>query len=187
MEYKGIPTLYKGIQFRSRLEARWASFFDLCGWKWEYEPLELSGWIPDFIITSKDKKKILVEVKPTDDLSWFELQKYKLAIKNTVYDVCELLLLGNSVRDSIRDWSSGAAQIGWLVTEYNNELSWDSPEPCICVYDEHDLNIGFMCAYGLYKDRVSGYYWGGHPHICDYEEITPIWFSAGNATQWKRR
>lgn len=33
-----IPTMYKGIQFRSRLEARWAVFFDTLGIKWEYEP-----------------------------------------------------------------------------------------------------------------------------------------------------
>jgi len=27
-----IPTLYKDVQFRSRLEAKWAAFFDLLGW-----------------------------------------------------------------------------------------------------------------------------------------------------------
>jgi hypothetical protein len=32
-----IPTMYKGIQFRSRLEARWAVFFDTLGIEWEYE------------------------------------------------------------------------------------------------------------------------------------------------------
>ena len=26
--YKAIPTFYNGIEFRSRLEARWAIFFD---------------------------------------------------------------------------------------------------------------------------------------------------------------
>ena len=29
---KAIPTTYAGVRFRSRLEARWAAFFDLCGW-----------------------------------------------------------------------------------------------------------------------------------------------------------
>ena len=37
----GIPTLYNGIQFRSRLEAKWAAFFDLLGWEYEYEPSRL--------------------------------------------------------------------------------------------------------------------------------------------------
>lgn len=49
---KAIETKYKGYRFRSRLEARWAVFFDALGVKWEYEPegYELStGWyLPDF-------------------------------------------------------------------------------------------------------------------------------------------
>lgn len=34
---KAIPTTYAGVNFRSRLEARWAAFFDLCGWKYTLE------------------------------------------------------------------------------------------------------------------------------------------------------
>lgn len=37
---KPMPTYYKGYSFRSRLEARWAVFFDACGVKWEYMPEE---------------------------------------------------------------------------------------------------------------------------------------------------
>jgi hypothetical protein len=32
-----IPTEYKGVKFRSRLEAKWAVFFDTLGIEWEYE------------------------------------------------------------------------------------------------------------------------------------------------------
>ena len=35
---RAIQTEYKGYLFRSRLEARWAVFFDACGVDWEYEP-----------------------------------------------------------------------------------------------------------------------------------------------------
>lgn len=35
---KAIETTYQGVRFRSRLEARWAVFFDAMGIKWEYEP-----------------------------------------------------------------------------------------------------------------------------------------------------
>lgn len=42
------PTKYSGVLFRSRLEARWAAFFDLIDWRWEYEPVDLEGWTPDF-------------------------------------------------------------------------------------------------------------------------------------------
>lgn len=50
---KAIETQYKGYRFRSRLEARWAVFFDALGLRWEYEPegfdLGGAGWyLPDF-------------------------------------------------------------------------------------------------------------------------------------------
>jgi len=50
---KAIQTSYRGYLFRSRLEARWAIFFDALGLKWEYEPegfdLGDAGWyLPDF-------------------------------------------------------------------------------------------------------------------------------------------
>lgn len=35
---RAIDTKYKGYRFRSRLEARWAVFFDALGVRWEYEP-----------------------------------------------------------------------------------------------------------------------------------------------------
>ncbi len=54
-----IPTRYAGVEFRSRLEAKWAAFFDLLEWKWEYEPIDLDGYIPDFVINKR-----LIEVKP---------------------------------------------------------------------------------------------------------------------------
>ena len=38
MSIKAIETSYSGYKFRSRLEARWAVFFDSLGLKWEYEP-----------------------------------------------------------------------------------------------------------------------------------------------------
>ncbi len=52
---KPIQTEYKGYLFRSRLEARWAVFFDACGVDWEYEP-EGYGfgngirYLPDFLL-----------------------------------------------------------------------------------------------------------------------------------------
>jgi len=68
---KSHETYYKGVLFRSRLEARWAAFFDIIGFKWEYEPIDLEGWTPDFRLTfpcghseCPDNHTILVEVKP---------------------------------------------------------------------------------------------------------------------------
>lgn len=38
MVIKAIETEYGGYRFRSRLEARWAVFFDTVGLRWHYEP-----------------------------------------------------------------------------------------------------------------------------------------------------
>lgn len=38
MEIKAIETIYNGYKFRSRLEARWAVFFDEAGIEYQYEP-----------------------------------------------------------------------------------------------------------------------------------------------------
>lgn len=56
------PTRYGGVLFRSRLEATWAAFFDLLEWRWEYEPFDLKGWVPDFML--RGQHNALVEIKP---------------------------------------------------------------------------------------------------------------------------
>lgn len=73
MQYniKAIPTSYAGVNFRSRLEARWAAFFDLCGWRWDYEPFDLDGWAPDFKLTM-GCVVALAEVKPIEPTSSIE-------------------------------------------------------------------------------------------------------------------
>lgn len=57
MIIKAVETVYKGYLFRSRLEARWAVFFDALGIQWEYEPEGLvlsdgSSYLPDFYLIS---------------------------------------------------------------------------------------------------------------------------------------
>jgi hypothetical protein len=69
MQYniKAKPTIYKGNKYRSKLEARWACFFDLIGWQYEYEPCEFDGWTPDFIVYGSGGRVIYFEVKPYID------------------------------------------------------------------------------------------------------------------------
>ena len=56
---KPIETKYNGFRFRSRLEARWAVFFDMIGLKYEYEVegFDMNGirYLPDFYIPSLDR------------------------------------------------------------------------------------------------------------------------------------
>lgn len=79
---KAHPTIYSGVNFRSRLEATWAAFFDLIKWNWEYEPYDLNGWTPDFLVTIPcnhsecgRNHKILIEVKPYDTIEQFSGHK----------------------------------------------------------------------------------------------------------------
>ena len=76
-------------RFRSRLEARWAVFFDACGVAWEYEPegYDLGGglcYLPDFLlhgVRGRVAGDLYVEVKGTmtegcfgkPDARWFSI------------------------------------------------------------------------------------------------------------------
>lgn len=74
---RAYPTEYKGIRFRSRLEAKWAWMFDQLCLPWEYEPFELNNYIPDFVIPFKYFGDMLVEIKPVID---HEKENYSEAI-----------------------------------------------------------------------------------------------------------
>lgn len=93
---KPIETVYKGYKFRSRLEARWAVFFDALGIVWEYEKEgyylgDGECYLPDFWLPQLD---MFVEVKgkrPTENerkkayyLS--KLSKKQVAIIGTIPD-----------------------------------------------------------------------------------------------------
>lgn len=110
-----IPTEYRGHRFRSRLEARWACFFDNCGWPWEYEPIDLDGYIPDFVLTFNDA--VLVEVKPVLVAADFDEHWFKII--NSGWDK-EALLLGAKIfkaQDLGYGWDNCSA-IGQLRDEF---------------------------------------------------------------------
>lgn len=67
---KVIETEYNGYRFRSRLEARWAVFFDALGIKYQYEPegFDADGvkYLPDFYLPDADR--------------WIEIKGKKLSV-----------------------------------------------------------------------------------------------------------
>lgn len=96
MIVSGIPTMYRGIRFRSRNEARWAAFLDTLGWHWVYEPFDLSGYIPDFVIRF-DAGDLLLEVKPSTTLA----ELYELRAKLEQSGWCgEALIVGSALFDA---------------------------------------------------------------------------------------
>ena len=77
-------TRYKNIVFRSRLEARWAVFFDTLGLIWDYEPEGYvlnngASYLPDFFVhdvkghVGNSRNGIYVEVK--GELTSYDKQK----------------------------------------------------------------------------------------------------------------
>lgn len=79
-----IQTTYAGCHFRSRIEARWAVFFDHLRLQWEYEPqgykLPSGPYLPDFWLPTlaTATRGAWFEVKPASeflnlDRRWTEL------------------------------------------------------------------------------------------------------------------
>lgn len=66
---QAIETRYGGCKFRSRLEARWAVFFDAMKIKWSYEPQGFETddemYLPDFHLPQSNT---WVEVKGSDEM-----------------------------------------------------------------------------------------------------------------------
>ncbi len=90
---KAIETQYKGYRFRSRLEARWAVFFDALGVRYEYEKegydLGAPGWyLPDFWLP---QVKMWGEVKP-ELFTREERSKCEALVRGTGYPC--LMLIG---------------------------------------------------------------------------------------------
>ncbi len=108
---KAIETVYKGYRFRSRLEARWAVFFDALGVKWEYEKegydLGRDGWyLPDFWLTDW---QMWVEVKGTD-LTEDVVHKAFSLMQQGQHPVCVVFDFDNCIL-----FRSDLEKNGWFV------------------------------------------------------------------------
>lgn len=82
---------YRGVLFRSILEAKWANVFDFFEREWVYEPKSFSGYSPDFYLTQSNT---FVEVKPKSGLcdrvkiQNVIRQKHNFLILDTEYPQC---------------------------------------------------------------------------------------------------
>lgn len=131
LDIKPIETRYAGCRFRSRLEARWAVFFDTLGIPWEYEPQgyvvgeDERPYLPDFWLP---EQHLWVEVK--GHLEHDELQTLVAAARINglpsnlsgqpinIKDLCQqrLLLLG-SIPDPKPGWTPAHTLIYLIGTE----------------------------------------------------------------------
>jgi len=170
--HKAIPTTYAHTRFRSRLEARWAAWFDLAGWQWDYEPMDVDGWSPDFMI--RGRSPILVEVKPA---AWIDgprlsLDAFAKATKATGVDIL-LLGLGPIVKDGF----------GYIGMCSDGDAGGFSAAVCQETYLPA-AHFGYCSDTQGFNDRLSGYYEGGSWDGRGHTLVEPNWRRAGSLTQW---
>lgn len=181
---KAIPTTYKGYQFRSRLEARWAAMFDLLEWPWLYEPFDLDGYIPDFVLNFP-YKPVLVEVKPEIDFE--NLDQYCNKIEASGWDK-DYLVLGAGPMLPGTLWN-----VFGLITETGAD---DFIEGQICTWKSQAILIKCTCcnhysvihADGWWVCRYCGGYSGdGHIEWVNHEDSMVLWGTAHSRTQYHSR
>lgn len=173
-----IPTMYNGLQMRSRLEARWAAFFDTVGWPWHYEPFDLQGYIPDFVLLLH--KPILVEVKPASTIVNHRLvfdvdEDPRSKIEESGWEH-EALIVGNYPMEHSGQWMLGES--------YEPEWCWSLAPMMRC---RNCKKLSFHSACGSFGCRVHRSGCGdedlGDPALSD---IWTAWAIASNQTRWRR-
>lgn len=176
----GIPTTYKGTRFRSRLEARWAAFFDLLSWPWVYEPFDADGWIPDFLI--EGPAPVLVEVGPCIDRTDYEA---KAADGASRYLDLPTLILGVSPTPSFATRGFGGAGAGLLT----NDGDWDDTlADAAWATCRHCSQFGVFHTVGSYRLRACGDADGdNHLGYLGAPELQYLFRRAGTDVQWRRR
>lgn len=170
MYIQSIPTIYNGVRFRSRLEARWAAMFDRLGWTWHYEPVDLKNYIPDFIITrgmrlAGEYGEVAVECKPF-------LPSERMKQTTTASKMARsgwtgpMILLGAIVpADGVCGRYHAPGLEGWQDVT----LRWFPPVVTPIAEDD--------CTGYWDLDDVGG---EARPFT-----LSMMWHAAGNATQWK--
>ena len=200
-KFKAIPTKYNGASFRSRLEAKWAAFFDLLGWKWVYEPFDLDGYIPDFVL--QFYRPLLVEIKPgftSTDLIADAADK----IDRSGWEGEALILGATPVLEKSEQWSHSGPSVFGALREvvYREDMPYSSDEEFQKVKKDNgfgwwDEAIPFHCGcaaagvgvhhtLGNFGCRVCKDHQGGSPEHDLPVSLEKLWRQAGGATQWKR-
>ncbi|NPD67275.1 hypothetical protein HN018_06770 [Lichenicola cladoniae] len=122
MEYTvaAIPTTYNGRRYRSRLEAKWAAFFDLLKWSAEYEPFDLGKWSPDFQIYSPESRG-LIEVKPWVNQSIETCDRVvEACCRHGFDDFGDYAWLTNVAPT----FESSFAHVGWIANLREDDKTW---------------------------------------------------------------
>jgi hypothetical protein len=104
---KAIPTKYKGVSYRSRLEARWAVVFEAMGLEYVYEPegFENDGevYLPDFWVGDPWCAYVAIKPTPANDTMQKNLEKEFEVLKDMFFQGEVLLVIvGHPQQDKFR-------------------------------------------------------------------------------------
>jgi hypothetical protein len=192
-DLKPIETIYNGYRFRSRLEARWAVFFDALGIEYEYEPegFDLgdgSYYLPDFYLSKFD---LYIEIKPFDknivkhigdNNDW----EQKCALFRDVTDRAILLCYGDPAADIYKrlfafdtcDSGGGSSEYCVNFVNHNGTIvictEYERPDRVIYTRGFNDLKIndyvGTPSMFGnddLWEDTTIPYDYHNHNKLND--------------------
>jgi hypothetical protein len=162
---KPIETVYNGYRFRSRLEARWAVFFDTLGIKYEYEKegYDLDGvwYLPDFWLPGVSlrggKDGIWCEIK-SEQPTKGEERLCQLLNKSTGFGAVLVVGLPSSDADAmyqeLYDWWDNCMLwckcygCGYIKVEFSEGNYMECPR---CKADCDDDHPDIVAAYGAAK------------------------------------
>ena len=172
-----IQTRYKGYHFRSRLEARWAVFFDALNIEWEYEKEgydlgELGWYLPDFYlpqmsIRGETEEPIFIEIK---GVAPGPLEEYKCDALTKQTHISSFIFCG--LPDV--DYNSNGLQFVYSPEWVNNKVWWDNDMHFYQCDKCKNIKIEFMES----NYMVCGC--GGH-YECDTPLLLNAYISARSA------
>lgn len=176
--------------------------FDHIGWEHVYEPINTSGYIPDFLILGKHP--FLVEVKPAATQQDYLAATGKIQQHLTGHWNHEILIVGASPVVAYSEITSDSAPLF-------GTSGIPAVEKCKCCSDPVSAFIGWMgriwgnqwqyspAAYFSYgtEERTKYGIWeyivnAHHPHcpggdsiFLDPSEVKRIWAEACNSVKWR--
>lgn len=151
----GIATYLDGVKYRSRLEARWAALFTFLGWRFEYEPIDLVLYQPDYLIypgACGGQAALLAEVRPSFGADWAQAARDKIAASGWLG---RSVVLGSTI-DSVDAWAHCGECAGTTIAH---------PESGQC------LRCGS-------PDHTT-------PLAPGAPGLVTLWIESGNRVQWK--
>lgn len=174
---RAIPTTYRGVNFRSRLEARYAAFFDAVRWPWRYEPIDLDGYIPDFVLEF-EAGPLLIEIKPR--VTPCVTQAARDRICDAKWDGEAAILLSSWNDDTGPHPSPG--DFGERINDVPGEVfAWGPARFAFC------LSCGqatIVAEDYSWRCRVCGVD-DGNGHLGGAELVSQSWVEAANRVQWR--